>query len=66
MSFLSVFSKKKPVLEEEAFQMIMELLTLAKGGQPYRHLLPRLKDASSRYPRVAALINSVHDSLQKR
>lgn len=54
----------KVLLEEEAFTMLMNLLTLAKGGHPYRHLLPALKDGAARYPRVAALVRSVAENLE--
>lgn len=67
MSFLGIGKKsKKVVLEDEAFGLIMEILTLAKGGHPYRHLLTPLRDAAERYPRVAALIKGLHENLQKR
>lgn len=54
---------KKEVLETEAFQMIMEILTLAKGGHPYRHLLTPLRDSAEKFPRVALLIKGLADNL---
>lgn len=64
MSFLGIGKKEKSLLEDEAFGVIMEILTLAKGGHPYRHLLTPLRDAAERYPRVAALVNSLAENLQ--
>lgn len=59
-----IFGKKKPLLEDEAFGTIMEILTLAKAGNPYRHLLMPLRDAADKYPRVAMLIQSLAENLQ--
>lgn len=59
-----IFSKKKPLLEDEAFGAIMEILTLAKAGHPYRHLLTPLRDAAERFPRVAMLITALAENLQ--
>lgn len=59
-----IFSKKKPLIEDEAFTTIMNIITLAKAGHPYRHLLMPLKDAAERYPRVAMLIQGLADNLQ--
>lgn len=65
MSFLGIGKKKKVFLEEEAFGAIMEILTLAKGGHPYRHLIGPLRDAAGKYPRVAALVKSLAENLQQ-
>lgn len=60
------FKKKRVLIEDEAFGVIMEILTLAKGGHPYRHLLSPLRDAARAYPRVAALIKGLHENLSKQ
>lgn len=65
MSFLGIGKKKKVLLEEEAFGAIMEILTLAKGGHPYRHLIGPLRDAAGKFPRVASLINTLADNLKR-
>ena len=65
MSFLGLGKKKeKSLLEDEAFGVIMEILTLAKAGNPYRHLLAPLRDAAERYPRVAMLVKGLYENLQ--
>lgn len=66
MSFLGIGKKTKVLLEEEAFGAIMEILTLAKGGHPYRHLIGPLRDAAGRYPRVAALVNTLAENLKPK
>lgn len=70
MRFLDLFrSSTKPKikvnLEEDAFRVIVEMLTLAKEGKPYRHLMPVIKERYNQFPRVAALINSLHEYLNK-
>ena len=64
MSFLGLKPKPKINLEEDAFGIIMELLTLAKSGKPYRHLLPTLKDRAEQFPRVAMLVQGLYENLQ--
>ena len=65
MSFLGIkIGKKKELLEEEGFNLIMEIITMAKGGHPYRHLLGPLKDHAERFPRVALLVKGLADNLQ--
>lgn len=60
-----IFKAKKPLLEDEAFGVIMEILTLAKGGHPYKHLLTPLRDAAENYPRVAMLVKLLYENLQE-
>lgn len=65
MSFLGILRKKeKTYLEDDAFAMVMELITLAKNGQPYRHLLPQLRDRAQQFPRVAALVQNLAQNLE--
>lgn len=65
MSFLGIkLKKEKTYIEDEGFNLIMEILTLAKGGNPYRHLLGPLRDHAERFPRVALMIKGLADNLQ--
>ena len=64
MSFLSPKLKVKVNLEEDAFVVIIEMLTLAKSGKPYRHLLTTIKDRAEQFPRVAMLIQGLAENLQ--
>lgn len=65
MSFLGIRLNKKVYLEEEAFTLIISMLTLARDGKPYRHLMVHLRDSAERYPRVAMMIQGLARSLEE-
>lgn len=51
--------------EEAGFELVMELVRLARSDKPYRNELEELKSYVAKYPKVQLMVNQLAANLSK-
>jgi hypothetical protein len=51
---------------DDGYDLLAEMVTLARAGKPYRHLLERLKKSMTQDPQVRALVVRLINNLVEK